>query len=275
MVSEAVALQRVDAEARIAFRRRGARTVLADLQARGGARLLLPRATPDGWTEAVLVNTAGGLTGGDRLTLAATLHDGADARLTTQAAEKIYRSIDGPAVLRNSLSLGPGSRAEWLPQETILFDGAALDRRLDVDLAPDAQLLAVEAAILGRTARGERVAQGSLRDSWRVRRTSRLLFADSIRLEGEIARHAAGPATLRGACAFATVLYVAPDAAARLEPLWQALTDLGGIEAGASLVSGLLVARVVASDGLALRRALVPALARLRDGRPAPRLWTC
>ena len=275
MVSEAVALQRVDAEACIAFRRRGARTVLADLHACGGARLVLPRGSPDGWTEAVLVNTAGGLTGGDRLSLAATLQDGAAARLVTQAAEKIYRSIRGPVVLRNSLSLGPGCHAEWLPQETILFDGAALDRRLDVDLAPDSRLLAVEATILGRTARGERVAYGSLRDSWRVRRADRLLFADSIRLEGEVARHAAGPATLHGACAFATILHVAPDAAARLDPVRRALADVGEIEAGASLVSGLLVARVVASDGLALRRALVPALARLRDERPASRLWTC
>ena len=270
----AITLQRVDAEASIGFARRGARTALAGLHERGGTRLRLPRITPDGWTEAILVNTAGGLTGGDRLSFAAGLDRGAQARLTTQAAEKIYRSIGGAAGIRNRLTLGPGASAEWLPQETILFDRAVLDRRLDVELAADARLLAVEATILGRTARGERVTEAALRDAWRVRRDGRLVFADAVRLEGEVARIAAGPATLGGACAFATLLHVAPDSQARLAPLRQAL-DEAGIEAGASLVSGLLVARLAAPDGMRLRQALMAALACLRDGRPAPRSWTC
>ena len=270
----AISLQRVDAEASIDFARRGARTALAGLYERGGARIRLPRTTPDGWAEAVLGNTAGGLTGGDRLSLAAALGNGTQARITSQAAEKVYRSIGGTAEIRNRLTLGPGASAEWLPQETILFERAALDRRLEIELAPDARLLAVEATILGRTARGERVTAASLRDAWRVRRDGRLVFADAVRLEGDVASIAAGPATLGGACAFATLLHAAPDSQARLAPLRQVL-NRAGIEAGASLVSGLLVARLLAPDGLRLRQALMAALACLRDGRPAPRSWSC
>ncbi len=261
-------LQRAQGAARLRVRADGGATRLQRLYQDGCAKIRLPRDPHAAGLEAVTINTSGGLTGGDRLAWTAEAEAGARLTLTTQACEKIYRASSGRAEVRVALSAGPGAQIEWLPQETILFDRGALDRQLDVDLAPGARLLAVEAVVLGRTAMGERVRQGALRDSWRVRREGRLLFADELRLEGELERLGANRATLAGARAFATVLWVADEAERALPAVRAAL----GAAGGASAFDGKLVARVVAHDGLALRRALLPALEVLR-GAPLPRVW--
>ena len=160
--------QRARGEVRAEFASSGKRTALARLYQTGGLRLAIPNAA--GACEGVIVNTGGGMAGGDQARLEFALGAGSKVMLTTQSAEKIYRGDDGAAEVSARVSFGAAARLEWLPQETILFEGARLTRRLEIDLAPDASLLLVEAFTFGRTAFGEDRIDASLRDSWRVRR---------------------------------------------------------------------------------------------------------
>ncbi len=262
---------------RVAAKRRGESTVLADLHQGGSARALFPAEAEGlaGGLAGVLLNTAGGVTGGDRFDCQGAAGPGAYLTLSTQAAERVYRAQAGEtATIATSLSLGPGARLDWLPQETILFDGAALDRSLTVDMAADAALLAVEPLILGRQAMGERVARAHFTDRWRIRRAGRLVWADALRLSGAVADTAARPALFGANRAAASLVCVAPDAADRL-PAARALIDAmpAGVEAGASARDGVLAVRLLARDGRALRAALTGFLTAFR-GTPLPRVWT-
>ena len=257
---------------RVSVRLRDGVSRLAGLAQSGSARVFLPQV--QGPPQAVLLNTGGGLAGGDRFDWAAEAEAGADLTVTTQAAERVYRALPGTeARVTARLTLRAGARLDWLPQETILFERGALTRRLEIDMAEDARLLAVEPLVLGRTAHGETVRDARLADHWRLRRGGRLVWADGLRLTGaEDGRAALGP---HRACA--TLLLAAPDAAARLDGLRGLLAGTGlndgGVEAGASAWDGLLVARMLAPDGRALRARLVPVLEWLR-GAPLPRVWT-
>lgn len=262
---------------RLAVRRLGERTVLERLHQAGSSKLLLPRdQAPD--RTAVLLNTAGGVTGGDRFRTEATAAEGASLTLATQTAERAYRAQpDEIGQIHTKLVAAPGATIHWLPQETILFDHAALSRRLDVDLAADASLLAVEPVILGRAAMGETVRTARFSDQWRVRRAGRLVYADALRLHGDPEALTGGAATLGGQRAFASILYVGHDADTRLTTLRATLraTLAAPLAAtgGASLIrEGVLAARLTAPDGLSLRRALIPALELLR-GHPLPTVW--
>lgn len=247
----------------------GARLVTLDQSA--PLRVLFPDGDPDEPGTAALVNVAGGLAGGDSACFALTLEAGARATLTTAAAEKIYRSLGPETEIRTRFDLGENSLCEWLPQETIVFDGARLRRRIDLALAPDARLLAAEMLVLGRAARGEVMTNGSLHDAWRLRRAGRLAWADALRLD-DPALARASRSGLDGAGALATLLLVTPEAARHRE---QARDLAGG---GASLVApGLLLARWHGEAG-AVRNALGAAIMVLRQsafGHPArlPRLW--
>jgi urease accessory protein len=264
-------LQRVRGAGRLAVRRSEGKTRLAGLFQEGSCKIRLPRGEGEA-LEAVLINTSGGMTGGDIVSWHVEAQAGAAASLTTQACEKIYRSTSGAARLSTRLVVGAGARLDWLPQETILFDNAALHRTLDADLAADATLLCVEAVVLGREAMGETVRAGSFRDRWRVRREGRLIFADDVRLDGAIEALTGRAAVLAGARAFATLLLTGPDCEARLAAL-QATFAVKGVRAGAGAFDGKLVCRLCATDGLTLRRVLIPALAALRDGAAPPRVW--
>jgi urease accessory protein len=274
--SDVSPLQRATGELRVVFRRRGDLTVLDDLRQVGCLKLRFPRVEPDEWTSAVMLNTSGGVAGGDRLDGAFELQPGARATITAQAAERFYRALPGsdPASVRNRLAVAPGASLEWLPQETILFDRCAVDRRLDVDLADNAWFLGVESLVFGRAAMGERVVQAWLRDGMRVRRAGRWLLHDAVRMEGEVDAALQRATIAGGARASATLVHVAPDAAAPLESVRAAFADMA-VEAGASAWNGMLVARILASDAAALRRAVVAALAVLRAPRPLPRVWLC
>jgi len=219
--------------------------------------------------EAVIVNVAGGIAGGDRLDLDIVV--GPDARLTvtTAAAEKVYRSLGPDATADVRLQVGNGGTLHWLPQETILFDRARFRRRIDVDVAEGASLLLAEAMVFGRTAMGEAVRTGSLFDRWRVRRQGRLVFAETVRLGDDVAGALGEPAGAAGAAAIATILAVPGD-----EALVQALRGLNGefhSEVAASAWNGIAVARIVARDGAALRGDLTTVLTAL--GARLPRLW--
>ncbi len=268
-LDEVQPLQRAVGLGRVVAKRDGGNTRLDRLYQDGCAKIRLPRDHAATSLEAVLINSSGGLTGGDRMSWRAEAGPGAALTLTTQACEKVYRARDGRAQVEVALTGGAGARLDWLPQETILFNGAALSRQLTADLAADARLLTLEAVVLGRTAMGESVRQGELRDRWRIRREGKLVFADDLALTGPIADAAQVAPVLGGARAFASLLLVAEDAQRFLEPLRRALGQAGG----ASAFDGKLFCRIVAADGMALRRVLLPALAVLRDGRPCPRVW--
>jgi urease accessory protein len=244
---------------------------IIDLDQAAPLRWLFPDAEGDEPKTGALVNVAGGLAGGDTLDVALRLGPGAAFTATTPAAEKIYRSLGPATVIRSALALAPGAVGEWLPQETILFDGARLDRRLVLDLAEDARLLAAEMLVLGRAARGERFARGSVLDGWRLRRGGRLVWADALHLPDPAAA-TADRFALGGAKAVATLLLAAPDAAAHRTLARTLSAD------GASLPApGLLLLRWVGEAG-AVRASLGEAVRALRAaalGHPPrlPRLW--
>jgi len=268
----APALQRARGAGRIRTKQGDGITRLDRLYQDGCAKIRLPD-THSSALEAVLINTAGGLTGGDRMDWAA--HIAADGRavLTTQACERVYRSLGGPATVNTRLEVGANAHLDWLPQETILFAASQLDRRIDINLAEGASLTAIEAILLGRDAMGEVALDARLRDSWRVRRNGRLIHAEATRLDGTEAERN-GLSLLAGRRAFATVLHIAPSAdacAARLVRLRAMLPEDGRIAASAN--GDRLTVRVLAQTGLAMRRLIVPILAELSGAGALPRLW--
>ena len=218
--------------------------------------------------EAVLVNTAGGMAGGDRFAIEIAAEVGARLVVGTAAAEKIYRSTGDATDVSVKLDIAAGATLRWLPQETILFDRARLERRIDVDMDEGATLLLAEAVVFGRSAMGETVEQGALADRWRIRVGGRLVFAESVRLSGAMARKLAEPASAAGGCAIATVLVV-PGSEAQVAAV-RAQTFSG--EVGISAWNAIAVARLVARDGAVLRRDLAAVLAALDRG-PLPKLW--
>jgi urease accessory protein len=274
VVTEAAGLglagrQRARAEARGAFARVGDRTEPERLFETGGLRWRFPRSSNP--CEAALVNTGGGVAGGDSYSVSLTLGEGAEVEATTPSAERIYRS-DGPAAaITTRLKLASGARLFWLPQETLMFDGARLERRLEVETAGEAEFLVAETLVFGRLAMGERRIDATLRDSWRVRRDGRLVFADETRLEragAALERKAVGA----GARALSTIVAAAPNIEARLPDLRAALKAASsGVEGGASAFDGLIVARLLAAWPDRLRAALVASIVAL--GGRKPRLW--
>jgi urease accessory protein len=217
--------------------------------------------------EAIVINTAGGVAGGDRHDIEIAVHDGARLGVTTAAAEKIYRALGPGAEIAVKLSVGAGSYLAWLPQETILFDRAGLNRRIEVDLSADATLLMAEAIVFGRTAMGETVEQGACTDYWRVRRDGQLIYAETVRFDGAIGRLLAEPAVAGGGLAIATVL-VAPGDDARVE---RARDQTFRGQVGISTWNGLAVARLCAKDGAILRHDLAAVVTGF--GGALPRLW--
>lgn len=279
-LADAVRLERACGVVRLAFAADGAiGTRLQTLYQAGSGKARLPRPPAGSPPVAVLLNTAGGLTGGDRFAVEVSVGAGGEAVVTTQAAERVYRRLAGTARVETRLLAGSGARLCWLPQETILFDGAGLDRSLEIALAAEAHLLACESIVLGRAAMGETVRRLEARDRWTITRDGRLVFADRLRLVGDAAEILAGPATGGGARALATLVLAGPGAAERLGEVRAAIEVAvtaagGGVEAGASALDGLVVGRLLASSATPLRATLARLLAAL-GGRPLPRVWSC
>lgn len=235
----------------------------------GALRVRFPNAASRDILEAVTVNTAGGMTGGDRFDIDIAVGAGAKLMMTTAAAEKIYRSLGPDTEINVRLKVGAGGSLAWLPQEAILFDQVRLRRSIEVDLAPDASLLLAEGVVFGRSAMGEKVAQGRFFDRWRVRRGGRLVFAESLRLDHAIAERLAQRAVAGGGVAIASVLTIPGDETAAASI---AAKDNFAGEVGVSAWNGLALARLVAPDGAALRRDLIAVLTAFGN-MPIPRLW--
>jgi len=236
----------------------------------GALRVRFPNAVSGSALEAVIVNTAGGMTGGDRFAIDVAVAAGARLTVTTAAAEKIYRSLGPNSEISVKLAAGAGAALAWLPQETILFDRARARRAIDVELAREASLILAEAVVFGRSAMGEAVRDGRFFDRWRVRVDGALVFAETARLDGDVARRLAQRAIADGGVAVASVLKVPGDDAAVAAV--RAIAETCAGEVGVSAWNGVALARLVAADGAALRRDLAAVLAAY-GASPLPRLW--
>jgi urease accessory protein len=218
---------------------------------------------------AVFVNTAGGIAGGDRFDIDIAAGEGTSLTVTTAAAEKIYRSHGAPAQLNIALKATANAHLAWLPQETILFDQARVNRRIDIDLADSASLLLCEIVVFGRAAMGEKMRAGNFVDRWRLRRGGRLVFAETVRLDGDIGEKLARPAIAKGGVAIGTALIV-PGDEALVTRIREATESFGG-EVGISAWNGFAMARFCAQDAAKLRADMMAVLGA--SGSPLPRLW--
>jgi urease accessory protein len=253
----------------LSVRAGGGRTRRRRVIEEGSLRVRLPDVSgPE--AEAVILNTAGGIAGGDAFSIAIDAGPGAQLAVLSAAAEKVYRAIDDASRMSVRLSVAAGAALRWLPQETILFDGARMHRSIEVDLATGGSLVMAESTVFGRSAMDETMRQGELIDRWRVRQDGRLIFADTLRLGGDVAAILARPAAGGGATALATVVIAPAD-----EALAQRARDnlaSCSTEGGISVWNGIAVIRLCGTDAAHLRRDLVSVLNHLCGS--LPRLWT-
>ena len=268
---------RAHGRVRMSFVRRAGRTSLETLFQEGSSRVLLPQVAPRASPQAVLLNTSGGITGGDSVHTEVRIGPGAGAVITTQAAEKIYRSADGDGRVNTDLTIAEGGWLAWLPQETILFDGGRLARETRLNVAKGGRILACETLMFGRQARQEAMRSGLLQDSWRLHRDGKLAWADVLRLEGDVAGILARPGVADGAVAMASVLYVADDADTLLE-IARDLTGCAHVTAAATNLGSVLLARFAADSLYDLRRELIPFLCLFLEAAAIPttlpRAWS-
>jgi urease accessory protein len=267
----------ISGAAEIGFAHRLGATRLVHLYQHDPLRVLFPAPEPGEPPMATLVTTSGGLVGGDQLRIAVELGAEAAAQVATQAAEKIYRSAGPDTRIEMRFNAGAGAWLEYLPHETILFDGARLRRAARVELAPGAAFLGGEILVLGRAARGERLTHGLVRDAWEIRVGGRPVWADAFHLAGDLPKIWADPACLAGAEAVATLLLAAADAPSFVAPLRERLAEASGVRSGVSAVNGVVVARFLGAAP-AVRRgwSLASAFLRAQAGGWAeslPRLW--
>jgi urease accessory protein len=245
-------------------------TAADDIAESGPLRVRFPRIREDR-LEAILINTAGGIVGGDKLVFQIETREDASLSITSQAAEKIYRSNGLTSRISVSLKADASSELFWLPQETILFDRARVEREINADVSPDASLAICEAVVFGRDAMGEKVVRGLLRDRWKIRRDGKLIFADALTLEGDVKATLNRRAAMNGKIAIATMVCVSNDAMSKLDAVRDALKG-EGVEAGVSAFDGILVARILAEDSIAIRSSVLSALEAA--GTPPPRAYS-
>ena len=262
-------LQRASGESRVVFAWRDGQTRLADLYQRDPCRVLFPDPEPGEPPQAVLVTTSGGVTDGDSLVMAIEVGPGAEAVAATQAAEKIYRAARSAehCAMDIAVTVGEGATLDWLPQETIVFQGARLKRRTVADVASGGSLLACEMVVLGRAASGERFTGGLLLDSWSVRRVGGLVWTDTLRVEGETPTGAG----FGEANALATIIGVWDEPQPRFEQARALLESADPVRAGVTLVNGIVVARLL-GEATVVRAATTRFLGGFR-GRRLPRVW--
>lgn len=267
--SQTFAANRAVGEVAVEVRAGGGVTQRGPVHEAGSLRVRFPSPEQQGLS-AVLVNTAGGVAGGDRFSVSLDVQADARLTLTTAAAEKVYRTHGPAAQLDITLKVASGGHLAWLPQETILFDQARAERRIDIELADDASLLLSEMVIFGRSAMGETMRHGRFVDRWRMRRGGKLVFAETVRLDGDIGNLFGRRAVMNGGVAIGTALIVPGDAA--LVERLRAAADAFGSEVGISAWNGFAMARFCAQNAAKLRADMMTVLGRAA-GRALPRLW--
>ncbi len=254
-------------------------TSIKDVFQRSPIRIMFPRAGGGPIEEAVLVNTAGGIAGGDRLECGVTALANASIAVTSQAAEKVYRALNESARIATKLQVREGAKLAWLPQETIVFNWGRLSRRTEIELSSGAELLALEWLVLGRAAHGEEVVGGHITDSWRVWKDGRLIWADSFRVTDEMFPHLHRKPLLSNYKAVGTLIYFGPHLDTRLEFLRDIAVSLE-CQCAATSVGGLIIVRFAAKVSSDLRLALRSFLEQFsRDLGPGPfrvpKMWIC
>jgi urease accessory protein len=272
-------LQRADGCGRIVLSASETGTRIEDVFERSPIRVMFPRTEHCRVEEAVIINTGGGVAGGDRLECSVAALPGASIAVTSQAAEKVYRALYEPARLSTRLKAQQSAKLAWLPQETIVFNWARLHRTTEIELFSGAELLALEWLVLGRAAHGEAVVAGNITDSWRVKSDGRLIWADSFRITDEIYPYLKRKALLSDHNAIATLIYFGPDLDKRLDFLREIIPSLG-CNCAATLVSGIIVVRLAAKESSDLKLALRSFLQRfgpeLGSGPfRVPKMWSC
>lgn len=262
-------MQRAAGESRVVFALRDGATRLADLYQRDPCRVLFPDPEPGDPPQAVLVTTSGGIAGGDVLRMAIEVGAGGHAVVATQAAEKIYRAAltSDPCTIDVTLDVGASATLDWLPQETIVFEGAQLKRRTVAQVGAGGSLLACEMVVLGRAASGERFTGGLLLDSWSVRRGGKLVWTDTLKVEGETPAGAG----FGVANALATVIGVWDDPQPSFEKARGLLESADKVRAGVTLVNGVMVVRLL-GEATVVRDATMRFLRDFR-GQRLPRVW--
>jgi urease accessory protein len=266
-VDEVFAANRTVGRIALAVRSTAGATRRARVHEDGALRVRCP-GRPAPQLEAIIVNTAGGMAGGDRFAVDVTVERDARLTVTTTAAEKVYRTLGPDTTVKVTMAVATGGELAWLPQETIVFDRARLRRTIDVQLAQDARLVLAEAVVFGRSGMGETVEDGHFFDRWRIHRDGKLIYAETARLDGPVAQRLAEPAAANGGVAVATVVLAPGDDAAVAAV--RTLSFRG--EVGASAWNGIAVMRLVAHNGAALRADLSAVLMAIRPAA-LPRLW--
>jgi urease accessory protein len=241
--------------------------------------VLFPGLRGSGIEEAVLVNTAGGIAGGDRLECAVLALPDSSVAVTSQAAERIYRALSEPARITTELKVEATAKLAWLPQETIVFNGAALHRETRVEISSGAQLLALEWLVLGRAAHAEEVVRGYINDRWHVSQDGRLIWADCFRVTDPMFARLRSPALLGDCKTIATLVYFGPELVERLR-LIRELAVTPQCLCAATLVAGLLIVRLAARVCSDLReglRRVLESFSRMPEPHPfrIPRMWSC
>lgn len=277
MVHAQPKMQRTFGDGRLKLKAAENKTELDELYQEGAARIRLPK-TYDGCCEAVMINTSGGLTGGDVMAWSIDAGEAICGVVTTQACEKIYKSTGDVARVSTQINVKAGARLDWLPQETILFERANLSRTLNVTLAGDARFMAVEAVMLGREAMGETIVETKFQDRWRIRRDDKLIHADDLRISGHIPDIQAASSALNGNAAFASFVYCGPEDTDVLRAVvakhFEGAQNLG---IGVSAMDGKITARFLSGDCYELRKLLIPFLNKLRVSLGAstvlPKVW--
>ena len=272
-------LQRADGAGRILLGGSERETQIIDIFQKSPVRIMFPRVTGGPVEEAVLINTGGGIAGGDRLEYWVTAIEGASIAVTSQAAEKVYRALDEPARITTKLKVSEAAKLAWLPQETILFNTARIYRNTEIEVSFGAEVLAVEWIVLGRSAYGEQMVNGQITDSWRVKKDGRLIWADSFRCIDETYPHLCTKALLSNCKAIGTLVYFGQDVDIRVESIRRIAPSLECC-CGATLVRGVMIVRFAAEVAFALRLALHRVLQQFRlDLGPGPfgvpKMWSC
>ncbi len=224
--------------------------------------------------EAVMINTAGGMTGGDHIDWHYDLGHNTNTVLTTQACERIYKSAGGSARTDIHLTLADNASLAWLPQETILFDQSRFERTITVEMSPTSRLLFLEPVAFGRTTMGESIDQGWLRDHWKFFCNGDLFHADFFNLSGDISTWLGRSAIANGNLAMATLLLVSQDAEMKLDAARALIGKNGGASWWKTAGIGKLLARIVARDSYELRKTLLPVVDMLNDKAALPKCWS-
>jgi urease accessory protein len=222
----------------------------------------------------IIVHPPGGIAGGDRLDICATVGANAWAQLTSPGAAKWYRAA-GPAYQQLNLRVEAGATLEWLPQETIVYAGAQAELTTEIDLAGDAKLLYWDIIALGRPASGERFDAGHFQAQLNIRRDGQLLWHERQRVVGSdgLLDSSIG---LDGKPVFATLL-ISGEIDSELLDRCRNLTT--AVRGDLTQLPGLLVARCLANEALHARAWLIELWRLLRPellGRRAvpPRIWS-